>query len=210
LGNVVRGVPLDAKGVFFEPLWTDFRVGNQTGIVDWYTLLAGITAVAALVHHGALWLTARTEGPIRMRANHIAAPLGAGVICLFAALDLASFTARLDFRDAIRSRPWGMFFPALTLGGLIASMVWRKHDRPGRAYLSSSLALFAAFATAAVGIFPNILPARDPRFSLTIYDNSVSHDGLATALWWWIPGILLVVAYFSFIYTQLGKRIKSP
>src|SRR5881396_3874440 len=26
LGNVVRGVPLDASGYFFEPLWTNFRL----------------------------------------------------------------------------------------------------------------------------------------------------------------------------------------
>src|SRR6516164_5624165 len=37
LGNVVRGVPLTEHGVFFEPLWTDFRVGQRTGIIDWYT-----------------------------------------------------------------------------------------------------------------------------------------------------------------------------
>src|SRR5262249_14860787 len=35
LGNVVRGVPLDASGYFFEPLWTDFRLGPETGIIDW-------------------------------------------------------------------------------------------------------------------------------------------------------------------------------
>src|SRR5271156_651655 len=27
LGNVVRGVPLDSSGYFFEPLWTNFRLG---------------------------------------------------------------------------------------------------------------------------------------------------------------------------------------
>ena len=37
LGNVVRGVPLDATGYFFEPLWTNFKLGPQTGILDWYT-----------------------------------------------------------------------------------------------------------------------------------------------------------------------------
>src|SRR5262245_7970719 len=56
LGNVVRGVPLDTRGVFFEALWTDFRVGPQTGIVDWYTGFAGITAVIGLWLHGAVWL----------------------------------------------------------------------------------------------------------------------------------------------------------
>jgi len=38
LGNVVRGVPLGADGYFFEPLWTNFRVGTNNGILDWYTL----------------------------------------------------------------------------------------------------------------------------------------------------------------------------
>src|ERR1700693_1837207 len=35
LGNVVRGVPLDASGSFFEPLWTNFRLGSDVGILDW-------------------------------------------------------------------------------------------------------------------------------------------------------------------------------
>src|SRR6185503_8619411 len=39
LGNLVRGLPLNDRGEFFEPLWTDFRVGEVTGILDWYTLL---------------------------------------------------------------------------------------------------------------------------------------------------------------------------
>jgi cytochrome d ubiquinol oxidase subunit II len=105
LGNVVRGVPLDNKGSFFEPLWTDFRVGQQTGIVDWYTLLTGVTAVLALAHHGALWLSARTGGAVGQRASRLAAPLGLTVIVLLAVLDLASFAARLDFQEALRARP---------------------------------------------------------------------------------------------------------
>src|SRR6202035_1231035 len=44
LGNVVRGVPLDASGYFFEPLWTNFRLGEETGILDWYTILVGVLA----------------------------------------------------------------------------------------------------------------------------------------------------------------------
>src|SRR5713101_4105950 len=57
LGNVVRGVPLDAQGRFFEPLWTDFTTRPPTGILDWYTVLAGLSALAALAAHGALWIT---------------------------------------------------------------------------------------------------------------------------------------------------------
>ena len=47
VGNVVRGVPLDAQGYFFEPLWTNFRLGEDTGILDWYTILVGLAAYLA-------------------------------------------------------------------------------------------------------------------------------------------------------------------
>jgi cytochrome d ubiquinol oxidase subunit II len=210
LGNVVRGVPLDAQGTFFEPLWTDFQVGQQTGIVDWYTILAGITAVIALAHHGALWLDAQTGTPVCQRASRLAAPLGIIVIILLGILDLASFAAQLQFRDALRARPWGLLFPALTLGGLVAALVARHHGKPMRAYVFSCVALFAALATAAVGIFPNILPARDSNLSLSIYDTAVSREGLTAALWWWIPGMLLVIGYFSFIHTQVRKHPVTP
>jgi len=205
LGNVVRGVPLNEKGIFFEALWTDFRVGPNPGIVDWYTVLAGVTAVIALVHHGALWLNARGQTPVRERAAGLAGPLGITTIFLFALLDLASFAARLDFRDALRARPWGMLFPVLTVGGLTCAVLLRRRGKPMHAYLASGVALFAALATAAVGIFPNILPARDPSNALTIYDTSVARHGLAAALWWWIPGILLVACYFTFIHSRIAK-----
>jgi cytochrome bd ubiquinol oxidase subunit II len=35
LGNVIRGVPVDASGYFNLPLFTDFGPGNPVGILDW-------------------------------------------------------------------------------------------------------------------------------------------------------------------------------
>src|SRR6185369_620560 len=42
LGNVIRGVPLRSDGYFFEALWTNFKVSANPGILDWYTILAGV------------------------------------------------------------------------------------------------------------------------------------------------------------------------
>ena len=71
LGNVVRGVPLDGEGQFFLPLWTDWRPGLQPGILDWYTVLTGLLALATLLQHGALWVAAKTEGGLeRQGALH--------------------------------------------------------------------------------------------------------------------------------------------
>src|SRR4029077_6686155 len=72
LGNVVRGVPLDASGYFFEALWTNFRLGDETGILDWYTILVGVLSLAALVMHGGLWVQMKTSGAVSERAGKLA------------------------------------------------------------------------------------------------------------------------------------------
>src|SRR6201993_4183194 len=72
LANVVRGVPLDASGYFFEPLWTDFRLGEQTGILDWYTILIAVLSLLVLVIHGALWVQMKTSGDVSARAGNLA------------------------------------------------------------------------------------------------------------------------------------------
>src|ERR1035437_4950039 len=69
LGNVVRGVPLQADGYFFEPLWTNWRVGAQNGILDWYTVICGLVALVTLVVHGSLYLAIKTEGDLNARAR---------------------------------------------------------------------------------------------------------------------------------------------
>src|SRR3974377_2298903 len=72
LGNVVRGVPLNADGYFFEPLWTDFTVGTINGVLDWYTVLAGVVALVTLVVHGSLYIAIKTEGDLNARARQMA------------------------------------------------------------------------------------------------------------------------------------------
>ena len=72
LGNVVRGVPLHADGYFFEPLWTNWRVGEQNGILDWYTVICGVVALVTLTVHGSLYLATKTEGELNRKARKVA------------------------------------------------------------------------------------------------------------------------------------------
>src|SRR5271170_2035818 len=72
LGNVVRGVPLDSTGYFFEPLWTTFKLGPQTGILDWYTLLIGGMALVTLTAHGSYYVALKTGADLSRRARGFA------------------------------------------------------------------------------------------------------------------------------------------
>ncbi|MGH2481941.1 MAG: cytochrome d ubiquinol oxidase subunit II, partial [Ktedonobacteraceae bacterium] len=74
LGNVIRGVSLDASGSFFEPLWTDFNpFSAHHGILDWYTVLIALMALATLMLHGANYISVKTQGDLYERTRRIAA-----------------------------------------------------------------------------------------------------------------------------------------
>src|SRR6201982_1228301 len=92
LGNVVRGVPLDASGYFFEPLWTNFRLGADTGILDWYTILVGVFALMALVMHGSLWVQMKTTGAVNQRAGHVGGAAFWAVMALMVVVTVVSFS----------------------------------------------------------------------------------------------------------------------
>src|SRR5712691_4244016 len=81
LANVIRGVPLLPDGYFFLPLWTNWRVGPEPGILDWYTVLGGLVALVALTIHGALYLAVKTDGELQQRARRL---VRSGWIVLFA------------------------------------------------------------------------------------------------------------------------------
>src|SRR6476646_10859660 len=97
LANVIRGVPLQADGYFFLPLWTNWRVGPQPGILDWYTVIGGLTALVALAVHGALYIALKTHGALNARARAVALRLW-GVLAVLTAVSLA---ATLYVRPAV-------------------------------------------------------------------------------------------------------------
>ena len=204
----MRGVPLDETGRFFEPLWTDFRVGEKTGVLDWYTVLVGVTAAAALVHHGALWLAGRTDEAVQARAQRASGVLWPVVLVLTVGATAASFAVQPNVTESLSARPWGMIFPLVAAGGLIASLVLRKRGQARRAFLASGVFIFALVCCAAVGIFPYLLPARDPAMGMIAHENAAGPHGLAVGLAWWIPGMLLVCVYsYVLLYRRLPAMI---
>lgn len=135
LGNVVRGVPLAPGGDFFLPLWTDFRIGPPTGILDWYTVLVGATVLAALTFHGALWLAVKLPGDLEGRALRLARRTLAPLFVLTAGLTAATFQVQPLLAAHLAARPWSWTFPLLAAAGLAlaaTTLATRRHP-PGTA-----------------------------------------------------------------------------
>lgn len=210
LGNVVRGVPLDASGQFFAPLWTDLRLGPPTGIIDWYTLPVGLLAFAALTMHGSLWIALKTAGPLAERARRIAAMAWAATVFLTVVVSVLTFRVQPLIPARMSAHPAGLVLPALAFAGL-AGVYWYRSGETGKgSFLSSSLFLGGLLASTAFGLYPYVLPANtDPARGLTVFNAAAADHGLEVALWWWIPGMILVLGYFVFLYRNFAGKVDA-
>ncbi len=205
LGNVVRGVPLDASGYFFLPLWTDFSTRSPAGILDWYTVLLAVAAFLTLAQHGALWIAYKIEGDVERRASRAAARLWWGVLGASALITLASFRVQPHLAESYRSRPWGFVFPLLALGGLVFARLLRGLP----AFLASSAFIVGMLTSAVFGVYPYVLPSNvDPALSLTVYSAAAPGYGLRVGLMWFAPGIALATAYFVYTYRSFAGKIR--
>jgi len=209
LGNVVRGVPLGPDGQFFLPLWTDFRIGVPTGILDGYTLLVGVAAVVALALHGTLWLALKLPGELEARARRLALPLWGAVVLLTAALTAVSFSVQALLPRHLAERPWGYAFPLLAVAGLAGVALNLRRRALLAAFLSSCAYLFGMLSAAAFGLYPYVLPALpDAAACLTATAAATSEHGLRVALAWWIPGMLLASGYTAYVYRSFAGKVE--
>src|SRR6266446_2931672 len=208
LGNVVRGVPLDANGYFFLPLWTNLLPGADAGVIDWYTLLIGATAFVALAVHGSLWVVIKTAGTLQEGTRALSAKLWRGLIALTLVISPLSFAIQPNLWKQFTSHPWGIVFPALALAGLVGVRVFSARRKDLGAFLASGLYLVGMLASVAFGVFPNVLPSNTtPDFSLTIYNAAAAEHGLVIGLWWFIPGMALAIAYSVFTYRHFAGKV---
>lgn len=205
LGNVVRGVPLDERGEFFLALWTDFRVGPTPGILDWYTILTGVLALAGLTLHGAAWVSWKSEGHVCERSRHIRRSVALAAALLTAIVTAATFAVQPVIATNLQERPWGLLFPALALGGLYCAF---RGSTDAKGFLGSCTYLVGMLGSVAIGLFPYVLPSVTPGTGLTVYNTATGAYGLSVGLIWWIPGMLLAVGYFTFLYYRFAGRIK--
>lgn len=207
LGNVVRGVPIGEDGTFFAALWTDFTVGPEPGVLDWYTLLVGALALVTLSVHGGLWVAHKTEGPLQERARRLARFGAWAVGALVAGVSAATFAIQPLVPRAFSERPWGVVLPlgaAVALGTVIRNV---RRGQDGRAFLASAAFIALLLASAAFGLYPAVLPALDPSRTLTVTNAATSQYGLGVGLAWWIPGMVLAVGYFAFLYKRFAGKV---
>jgi len=208
LANVLRGVPLQADGYFFLPLWTNWRPGVSPGILDWYTVIGGLVALVALTLHGALWLAIKVSGDLAKRACSLINPLLALVSLLTIVSLIATIAVRPASLDNYYHYPFTFIVPVGVLACLAGIWFFNRNHQPVKAFLSSSVYLFFMLAGACWGVYPTLLPAttgadRDITLGRALSGPHTLSVGLA----WWTFGMTLAIGYFVFVYSRFKGKV---
>jgi cytochrome d ubiquinol oxidase subunit II len=210
LASTLLAVFFGAARNFFEPLWTNFQPAGQTGILDWYTILVGVVALAVLTLHGALWLAWKTAGEVNNRAHGAASLLwwpvaGFTVIVTFTTFRILPFGLM-----RFRIHPFGFVFPLLAIAGLLGVKLFLRAKQEAFAFAASCAYIIGMLTSVAFSLYPNVLPATTGLANnLTVANAKAADYGLKIGLIWWLIGMSLAVSYTIFSYRNFAGKIHT-
>lgn len=230
-GNLLQGVPFELDG-FMRSTYT----GSFWGLLNPFGLLAGVVSLSMLVMHGALYLQLRTEGELNARAAKAARWFGALFMAAFALAGVWQAFGIEGFRlvampdpggvvsplsktvemvegawmQNYTARPWTMSAPIAAFAGGLLALLFSRAKRPGLAFVCSGAAVAGVIMTAALAMFPFIMPSSTrPNVSLTAYDAVSSHLTLNLMFIAVVVFLPIVLLYTSWVYSVLRGKLSE-
>ena len=209
LGNIVRGVPLDANGKFALDFFTNFSPSGNVGILDWYTVSVAVFVIVIFAAHGATVLVLKTTGPVHDRSLRIASQLWKTILVLLAGITLESWHVRPEMFSGMIHQPFGWLGLIAVVGAIPAIFTGLKNGRELSAVIGSGVFIAVLMTAGAAGVFPIMLHSTlAPENSLSAYQNAAAGNGLVIALVWWPLSLIFNVIYFTFIYRYYRGKVK--
>lgn len=200
LGNVIRGVPLDAD--------TEFA-GNFFTLLNPFALLVGLTGLAMFVTHGAIYLLKKTNGELAERAKKWAYNGWTAMAALAVVTTIVALVDVPERFDNYAANPIAFLVPILAAAFMGLTRYSLDGGKYGQAFIASALTIAALWGIVGVALYPNMLPARNnPDYSLTIFNASASQNTLTAMFIIALIGMPIVIAYTAYIYHVFRGKVK--
>lgn len=200
LGNIIRGIPLNAEGDFVGSFW---------GLFHPYSILIGIMTVALFMMHGAIYLVLKTEGELH---DKVRGWVNNAIIFFISCYVITTIVTLLFVPQMVyyfRQEPVLFVIPLLNMLAIANIPREIHHGRNFRAFLSSSVAMIALMTIVGIGLYPNLVFSNpDPANSLTIYSAASSGKTLKIMLIIAVIGMPLVISYTASIYRIFRGKVK--
>ena len=228
-GNLLQGVPFE-----LNELSQATYTGSFFALLNPFALLCGVLSLAMLVTHGANWLQMKTTAALRDRARAIT-QVGALVTLITFVLagvwlsfkDGYVVTSVLDHfapsspatgkEVAVEVGAWFKnfnespvlwVFPALAVVGALLNVMASKANRCGFAFLFSVLTMAGVIITAAVSMFPFVMPSSThPAQSLLMWDATSSELTLTLMFYLALVFVTISLLYTIWSYYKMFGRL---
>ena len=198
LGNLLRGVPIDAKMQY---------VGGFFHLLNPYALIGGLATLSMFLLHGAIFLNLKTDGELRARALALTkriGPVTTVVVFLFviATPFLTDAFVRLGYDPGV--------VPIAAGGALLAAGWLVRQGRMGWAFVLTSGNIALSVITIFMALFPRVMVSSlNADWSLTIYNASSSHYTLGVMSIVALIFVPIVLGYQIWSYWVFRKRIST-
>jgi cytochrome d ubiquinol oxidase subunit II len=201
MGNLVRGIPLDAYKEFS---------GELIDLLNPYALLVGVMAVALFAMHGAIYLVMKTEGELHEKVRGWVYPTIIFFIVTYSIVTVATLIYYPHMVEAFRDRP--VFFLVALANLLAIANIPREITKgnDGRAFLSSCANIIFLMVLYGIGTYPNAVRAinNPAELSLTIWNSSSSPLTLQILLLIAAIGLPIVLTYTVAVYWIFRGKVK--
>ena len=197
LSTLLHGVPINSDQSF---------AGDFGDLFSAYSVFAGLAVCLLFALHGAVFLTLRTLGDLRVRARNVA-----GRLAPVAALAGAAFLVwTLVVADQMNDK--GVFpgiLPAIVAAVCAVAAVFLVRANAERwAFAATAATIAAAVVTLFVSLYPRVLVS-DPGFanSLTVDNSSSAHYSLAVMTVFAAILLPVVLLYEGWTYHVFRARL---
>ena len=105
--------------------------------------------------------------------------------------------------------PLGYILSLLAVAGLAGVQFELRRKNERNAFLSSCAYLLGMLTSVVFGVYPMVLPARNPIYSLTVHNAKAGDYGLKVGLAWWLIGMALAAIYFTNLYRSFTGKVSA-
>ncbi|MBI5443354.1 MAG: cytochrome d ubiquinol oxidase subunit II [Deltaproteobacteria bacterium] len=196
LGNVLRGLPLDAQGSY---------AGTPGDLLNPFALVLGLEVVALFALQGACWLNLSAGSHLAERTHDAALRAWVTVVALHGLAGLLSLWAAPHLWKPYH-HPLTWIAPVVMLVSLVALPFLVKGGLARAALLASSTVIAALWAIVGQGLYPRIVPTLgEAGHSLTIANSSATPTVLTSLLLVLIAALTLVAGYSVFVFLRFRR-----
>ena len=229
-GNLLQGVPFE-----LNELSQATYTGSFFALLNPFALLCGVLSLAMLMTHGANWLQMKTTEELRDRARSVS-QIGAIVTLITFVLagawlyfkegyvvtsvvDHFAPSSPMNKEVAVETSAWFRnfnempilwIFPALAVVAALLNAAFSKANRCGFAFFFSALTMTGVIITAAVSMFPFVMPSSShPEQSLLMWDATSSELTLTLRLIFALIFVAISLVYTIWSYSKMFGRLDA-